>query len=260
MNTNYGLTYPKETDFYDINIFNRNFSALADGIDKAKNSNTVKSNYEIVIASENSSERVKKTADFICSAEDSSIVFQNAINSAEDGCSIFVASGYYKFKSTVNINKTLYIHGCNNTTNLYQVGGNSVKAIFNITGKDVELKNLKFGDSKGNESEPLLYVRAENIVIDTCWFAQYQNTQLNVNSICFKNCSAFMRIVNCCFARMENDTATIINCNSVPSAGIISGNYCLSNNYMGNMPVKISVMDSSSKSKLIIGNQNTEFV
>lgn len=26
-----------------------------------------------------------------------------------------------------------------------QVGGNSVKAIFNITGKDVELKNLKFG-------------------------------------------------------------------------------------------------------------------
>lgn len=122
------------------------------------------------------------------------------------------------------------------------------------------LKNLKFGDSKGNESEPLLYVRAENIVIDTCWFAQYQNTQLNVNSICFKNCSAFMRIVNCCFARMENDTATIINCSSVPSAGIISGNYCLSNNYMGNMPVKISVMDSSSKSKLIIGNQNTEFV
>ena len=96
-----------------------------------------------------------------------------------------MASGYYKFKSTVNINKTLYIHGCNNTTNLYQVGGNSVKAIFNITGKDVELKNLKFGDSKGNESEPLLYVRAENIVIDTCWFAQYQNTQLNVNSICF---------------------------------------------------------------------------
>lgn len=76
MNTNYGLTYPKETDFYDINIFNRNFSALADGIDKAKNNNTVKSNYEIVIASENSSERVKKTADFICSAEDSSIVFQ----------------------------------------------------------------------------------------------------------------------------------------------------------------------------------------
>ena len=51
MNTNYGLTYPKETDFYDINIFNSNFSALADGIDKAKNNNTVKSNYEIVIAS-----------------------------------------------------------------------------------------------------------------------------------------------------------------------------------------------------------------
>ena len=47
MNTNYGLTYPKETDFYDINIFNRNFSTLADGIDKAKNNNTVKSNYEI---------------------------------------------------------------------------------------------------------------------------------------------------------------------------------------------------------------------
>ena len=43
MNTNYGLTYPKETDFYDINIFNSNFSALADGIDKAKNNNTVKS-------------------------------------------------------------------------------------------------------------------------------------------------------------------------------------------------------------------------
>ena len=36
MNTNYGLTYPKETDFYDINIFNSNFSALADGIDSAK--------------------------------------------------------------------------------------------------------------------------------------------------------------------------------------------------------------------------------
>ena len=59
MNTNYGLTYPKETDFYDINIFNSNFSALADGIDSVKNT-TVKGNHEIVIASENSSERVKK--------------------------------------------------------------------------------------------------------------------------------------------------------------------------------------------------------
>lgn len=259
MNTNYGLTYPKETDFYDINIFNSNFSALADGIDKAKN-NTAKGNYEIVIASENSSERVKKVADFICSDDDASIAFQKAIDTAEEGCSIFIASGYYKFKSTVNINKTVYIHGCNNTTNLYQTGADSVKAIFNITAKDVELKNLKFGDSKGNESEPLLYVRAENIVIDTCWFAQYQNTKLNVNSICFENCSAFMRIVNCCFARMENDKATIINCGRVPSAGIISGNYCLSNNYMGNMPVKISVKDSLSKSRLMTGNQNTEFV
>ena len=107
MNTNYGLTYPKETDFYDINIFNSNFSALADGIDSAKNT-TVKGNHEIVIASENSSERVKKVADFICSAEDSSIVFQNAINTVEVGCSIFVASGYYKFKSTVNIQNTLH--------------------------------------------------------------------------------------------------------------------------------------------------------
>ena len=46
-----------------------------------------------------------------------------------------MASGYYKFKSTVNINKTLYIHGCNNSTNLYQAGADSVKAIFNITAK-----------------------------------------------------------------------------------------------------------------------------
>ena len=259
MNTNYGLTYTKETDFYDINIFNSNFSALADGIDSAKNI-TVKGNHEIVIASENSSERVKKVADFICSAEDSSIVFQNAINAVEVGCSIFVASGYYKFKSTVNINKTLYIHGCNNSTNLYQAGADSVKAIFNITAKDVELKNLKFADSKGNSSEPLLYIQAENVVIDTCWFEQYQNTKLSVNAIYFKNCSALMRIVNCCFAKMENDSATVINCKSVNSAGIISGNYCLSNNYMGNMPVKISVKDSLSKSRLITGNQNTEFV
>ena len=93
MNTNYGLTYPKETDFYDINFFSSNFSALADGIDSAIII-TVIGNHEIVIASENSSERVKKVADFICSAEDSSIVFQNAINAVEVGCSIFVASGY----------------------------------------------------------------------------------------------------------------------------------------------------------------------
>lgn len=171
-----------------------------------------------------------------------------------------MASGYYKFKSTVNINKTLYIHGCNNSTNLYQAGADSVKAIFNITAKDVELKNLKFADSNGNSSEPLLYIQAENVVIDTCWFEQYQNTKLSVNAIYFKNCSALMRIVNCCFAKMENDSATVINCKSVNSAGIISGNYCLSNNYMGNMPIKISVKDSLSKSRLITGNQNTEFV
>lgn len=116
-------------------------------------------------------------------------------------------------------------------------------------------------DSKGNESEPLLYVRAENIVIDTCWFAQYQNTQLNVNSICFKNCSAFMRIVNCCFARNGNDTATIINCSSVPSAGIISGNYCLSNNYMGKYAsknkyygqlIKIKINNRKSKYRICL--------
>ena len=69
-----------------------------------------------------------------------------------------------------------------------------------------------------------------------------------------------MRIVNCCFAKMENDSATGINGKSVNSADIISGNYCLSNNYMGNMPIKISVKDSLSKSRLITGNQNTEFV
>ncbi len=259
MNTNYGLNYPKETDFYDINIFNQNFSNLADGIDNVKN-NTVKRNSEIVIASENSSERVRKSADFICPAEDSSIVFQNAINSIDVGCSVFVASGDYKFKSTVNINKMLYIYGCNNRTNLCQAGADNVKAVFNITADDVELKNLKFSDSKGNSSEPMIYIQAVNTVIDTCWFEQYQNSKLGVNSLCFRNCSAFMRIVNCCFARMENDSATIINCSDAPAAGIISGNYCLSNIYMGNMPVKISVKDSSSKSKLITGNQNTEFV
>lgn len=262
MNTNYGLTYPSESDYYDINVFNSNFSKLADGIDSSKSGTAQKGNAEIVIASSNSSARIQAAADYICPQGNSSTVFQQAVDEAEYGCSVFVAPGDYTFASTVNISKRLYIHGCNNSSNLAQAAADSVKAVFSVAsgGRDSEFRNLKFSDAKGNSSEPIIYVQAENIVFDTCWFEQYHNSTLSVNSIYFQNCAALMRIVNCCFARMESDSAVIINCSKVNAAGIVSGNYCLSNNGMGNMPVKIWVKDNSSSGRIMTGSQNTSVV
>lgn len=259
MNENYGLTYPKETDFYDINVFNSNFSCLADAIDSTKN-NVSKERCEIVVASENSDQALKKKADFICPESDAGGVFKQALDAVENYGIIRVLTGVYYFTSTVNIDKPVIIQGGNNGCRFQQKAADSVKAILNITARDVELRNMCFADGKGNSSEPLIYVQGENIVVDTCWFEQYKNYDLSVNTLYFKNCAAFMRITNCCFARMESDASVFINCKTVNSAGIISGNYGLANNDMINMPIKVWVKDSASRNRLMTGSQNTEFV
>ena len=38
MNNNYNITYPSGTDYYDINVFNNNFSKLADAVDSVRSS------------------------------------------------------------------------------------------------------------------------------------------------------------------------------------------------------------------------------
>ena len=57
MNNNYNITYPSGTDYYDINVFNNNFSKLADAVDSVRSSGY---QGDIIVAAYNSTNPLKK--------------------------------------------------------------------------------------------------------------------------------------------------------------------------------------------------------
>lgn len=70
---------------------------------------------------------------------------QTAVDSASDGDTV-ILDGYYRFNSTIEVNKQLNFVGINNAT----VDGNNTIRLFTAFGNNISFKDITFKNGKSN--------------------------------------------------------------------------------------------------------------
>lgn len=257
MNGNYGLTYPSEKDYYDVNVTNENFSKLADGIDAVKSGGLRK---EVVVAAYNSKNPYKVVADFVCTKDNCSTVIANAINNCCDGGVVLLLDGDYYLKSTVNINKVVSLWGYGNKTRIIQADNFTGYALFNLAANNISLKQLKLEDSITSvRGIHLITITSQIAGIGGCEFYMNRGGEDNTVAPVYTEAYSCRLLMVGNYIRKHDDGKYCVNADSTNLCGVVVGNYCENMDSDSELAIGINVKNTGSVSKVKHGAQNTKF-
>ena len=255
MNNNYGLVYPSEKDYYDVNVTNNNFSKLADGIDLVKGGGLKK---EVVIASFDTQNKFKEAADFVATKNNGSEIFTSAVSQCCEGGRIVVLDGTYYFNFMVNINKSVQILGFGAKTRIIQ--GNTFKeyALFNVSANNTTLKDISFSDNSMSErSIHLVCVSGGNIAIGNCDFTMERSDSDDSVAPVYTDGYRCRILMVGCYIRKHKDSKYSINAGKTILIGVVAGNYCENIDTDEELSLEINVINKLSASRVKYGAQNT---
>ena len=169
MNNNYGLVYPNEGDYYDVNITNSNFSKIADEIDEIKSGGLKR---EIVVASYDTVNPYKEAADFVCNESNGSNILKVAVESCCEGGMILLLDGSYYLDSTVEVNKSITICGYGSATKIIQGNEFTGYALIKLKKANTTIREVSMADSvTSNRAVHLICVDALSASIGNCEFS-----------------------------------------------------------------------------------------
>lgn len=257
MNGNYDLTYPKESDYYDINVFNTNFSNLADGIDEIK-SGGVKN--AVVVASYNTTNKYKEVADYVCTKANASSVLKNAIAACNEGGVLLLLDGDYYIESTVTINKSITFCGMGCKTNIIQGTTLATYTMLTVTAAGVKIKDMTFSDNtSGTKNVSIISVKEENISIGNCSFILQRDYSANACSVLYLEIAECRILMVSNYIKKHNDSNYIVGISGVyDMKGVFMGNYVESSDDKTALVFGIGVNSSTSAAKIMYAAQNTK--
>lgn len=257
MNGNFGLTYPSESDYYNINVFNNNFSKLADGIDKVKSGGIKK---EIVIASYNSTNPYKEVADFVCTRNNGAEVIANAIDACNSGGMVLFLDGDYYLKSMVVVNKAVTLCGFGAKTRIIQDNVFTGYAMLSLKERNITIKDLRFEDSQNSVSGiHIIEVMTNNVIIGNCDFIMNWTVRTDDVSVVYVESYKCRVLMVGCYISKHSDNGYVIYSRDSLLYGVVMGNYCESMDDDSEIVFKIYVKNVGSASRIRYAAQNTAF-
>lgn len=255
MNKNYNLVYPGLKDYYDVNIFNSNFSNLADGIDSVKSGGLKR---EVVVASYNTKNPYKEAADFVCTSSNAGDVIANAIEKCCEGGVILFLDGDYIIDKTVKITKTLTLMGYGAKTRFIE---NSIFDGYTMLYADAEnitIKDISFEDNAAAIGGIHIITAAKHsIIIGGCDFTINRSSDGDNVAVLYTMGYKCRILMLGCYIRKHRDNHYIIVGRETYVAGVIMGNYCECIDDDTEIDFNIIVINSSSASKIRHAAQNT---
>ncbi len=255
MNNNYGLVYPSQDNYYNIDVFNNNFSKLADGIDMIRSGS---SKSQTIVAAYDSKNPLKGYADFVCTANDCSEAFKNALAQTEQGGELLLLDGNFYLKYSFDINKAVTVRGMGGRfTRIHKHESMPVTEnnIFKVTAENVNIKDIGIHNIVDGTDMHCICLFRPNQVIDGCCFTQGDSRPgNNMSGIYLSNKGGYVRISNCTFEKYNNTTDNIYIDDKW--YGTIYGNACSEIDSDSPLPVKITLFSDKSYENIGFGAQN----
>ncbi len=255
MNENYGLVYPAEKDYYDVNVTNSNFSKLADGIDVIKNGGLKK---EVVIAAYNTLNPYKSVSDYVCTETNASEIFEKAVNDCCEGGVILFLDGDYYFSSTVTVDKSVTIWGYGTNTRFIQADQFTGYALIKLNKDNTVIKEICMEDSeRATGGIHFLSISAVSVSVGDCSFIINNDDDNGIVPVYIESYKCRILMVGC-YIRKHDDDKYVINAPQAVLYGIVMGNYCECIDTDEELSVKINVINTASAKRIKYGAQNTQ--
>lgn len=253
MNNNHNLVYPKETDYYDINVFNNNFSRLADAID----STTIDKREEIIVAAYNSTSPLKSSASFTCTQGDCSPIIAQAVNAAGNGGTVILLDGDFYVNTVCRINKSVHIKGLGKFYTRLNSNKASVLSILNLGEMYITVENIGFYTEPGSSNSYAIDVATTYAVIKDCYFnMKYLDVSDDAAAILIY-CSGYTSIRNCIFEQAD-DSRFMVNSKDYVWKGNMYGCYAQVFSTYNQIPIKVNLMNAAGANEISFGAQNTK--
>lgn len=257
MNGNYGLVYPAERDYYDVNVTNSNFSKLADGIDSVKSGGLKR---EVVVASYDTVNPYKSVSDFVCTKNNASAVLSQAAEKCCEGGVIVLLDGTYILSSTVEFDKTVTIVGYGMNTRIVQSDVYSNYSLIKINGANSVVKDICIEDNvKSTRFVHLVAVSATSVSFCNCNFIINNQGTGNEASPIYTQAYRCRIMMLGCYIRKHSNNKYVINAGDTVLLGVVTGNYCECIDDDSELAISINVINNNSAGRVKYGAQNTEF-
>lgn len=255
MNNNYGLVYPSQDSFYNVDVTNNNFSRLADGIDAAKSGGEKAS---VIVAAFNSKSPLKSCADFTCGIGDCISVLNSAMEKVQNGGEVLMLDGDYYINSRFFIEKSICLRGMGGRhTRIRKHEESSESILLYLRAEGAVVSGIGIYTDECAEDSHGIFVTAAEAVIENCRFKMAEALGHSVyTNIYLSNLGGFIRINGCVFDKFKDERYNILGDGSW--YGTVYGNYCINSNSKMPMPVRINLYDDASYENLSIGAQKTE--
>ena len=253
MNSNYNLNYPSANDYYDINIFNNNFSKLADGIDDAKAGGYKN---EVIVAAYNSKSPLKDCADFVCTQDDCTSILNSAVTKAYEGGTIRFLDGDYYLTNILEIRKSINIKGDGKYSTILHKKGNYAYLLKHYGSKS-HIEKIGFECNTEALNLCLLLIGNNKIEIDDCYFnVPIDGGQNDAAPITIDYDFGYTAIRNCLFEKYKN-TRFVVQAENSQWRGIMTGNFVTYIPDHTQIPVAVNLKNSTSHNEVDFGSQKT---
>lgn len=255
MNNNYNITYPSETDYYDINVFNNNFSKLADAVDSVRSSGY---QGDIIVAAYNSTNPLKNYAHFTCTQSDCSAILNSAINKVNAGGKIILLDGDFYLSSFWTINKNVHITGMGKFFTTFNKRNDNTQAqLIKITANDVLIENIGFKTNPNTTNSNIILISSIRAEINSCYFyITYTGSGDNACPILCTYQFGYMAIRNCVIDKYK-DSRYIVRAENSQWRGTMTGNYVTNISDNSQLAVAVNLMNQTSKEQIDFGGQKT---
>lgn len=254
MNNNYGLVYPSQDEFYNVDVTNNNFSKLADSIDMVK-AGTSKS--AVIVSAHNSVNPLRANADYICGTGDCLSVFTKALEKVNEGGEILFLDGDYYLKERFYINKSVTLRGMGGShTRINKHTDSTDSVLFNLS-KNIKVQDIGFYSHECATDSHGIYVGCNEAVIDSCRFKMTQVLRADVyTNIYLSNLGGHIRISNCVFDKYNDERYNIYADGRWD--GVIYANYCINSSSGRIMDVRVNLHTPESYDEISFGIQKSK--
>jgi hypothetical protein len=253
-NNIFGIEYPNEDDYYDINVINENISKIATQAAKMN---------KVVVAAYDSAQDAAKNADFVCKENESGTTLNKALLSVNKGGTLVLLEGTYNINESVVLNKPIKVVGEGRGTVLKQLDDDSETFnIFVVDCEDVYIGNMTMEDNDVSTSPKwLVFVKKDGAVIENVSFHFDYSVENDIGMVYFiKDCTdgivRYCRFVRSFDTSDKEENFYDISIAGSTFCGVIHGNRRFENETSPSA-VRLNFLYSSSYDYTAVSGQKT---
>lgn len=199
-------------------VRNNNVGLVTSGaVYSAINNLNINNRTHIVVATYDTKNPLKASADYTCTSTNASSVLKAAINAVAQGGKVELLDGTYNLQyseDAIELTKDITIEGCGYKTTIHQPADENsgeAKPIFIINGQNVRLKGMMLCDNNVTSPVPIIRQQTQGAIYDDVFFI-FNAEESSGGGACIKgyNDCNYTRIQNCRVYKGFNDSNRVM--------------------------------------------------